>query len=123
MFAGQFSVEINGPRFTLFCRNEPILEGGIGIGCDSTWVELAGVIKQLKWTLEAKPRDGLWVAEVPLASIYQLDEEPINWVFDFVRHLAVAMIRLMSNPPSQFSNEGCMTADHHPELISSSQIG
>ena len=97
VFEGQFSVRINGPRFTLFHEDVPIHEGGIGIGCDSTWIELHGIIKDLDWTLEAKPRDGLWVAEVPLASIYQLKEEPINWVFEFVRHLAAAMISSHSN--------------------------
>jgi hypothetical protein len=99
IFAGQFHVGIKGPRFTLFYKNIPIHEGGIGIGCDSTWIELTGVIKGMDWTIEAKPRDGLWVAEVPLASIYELKEEPINWVFDFVRHLAVAMIHSDSNGP------------------------
>ncbi len=99
IFEGQFNVCINGARFTLFYKNAPILEGGIGIGCDSTWIELHSVIKSLDWTLEATPRDGLWLAEVPLASIYELKNEPINWVFDFVRHLAVAMIESGSNGP------------------------
>lgn len=99
VFEGQFWVSIRGPRFTLFHKDMPIHEGGIGIGCDSTWAELHGVIKDLDWTLEAIPRDGLWVAEIPLASIYELGEEPINWIFDFVRHLAAAMICSDSNRP------------------------
>lgn len=98
-FEGQFRVSIRGPRFTLFYEDMPIHEGAIGIGCDSTWAEMHGVIKDLDWTLEANPRDGLWVAEIPLASIYELGEEPINWVFDFVRYLAAAMIRSDSNRP------------------------
>lgn len=97
IYEGQFNVCINGPRFTLFHRERPILEGGIGIGRDSTWTELNGIVKDLNWTLEATPRDGLWLAEVPLASIYELKKEPINWVFDFVRHLGAAMIRSDSN--------------------------
>lgn len=99
VFEGQFNVHIKGPRFTLFYKDIPIEEGGVGIGCDSTWIELIGVIRNLGWTLEAKLRDGLWVAEVPLTTIYELKEEPINWVFDFVRHLAVAMIASDSNGP------------------------
>lgn len=99
VFEGQFWVSIRGPRFTLFHNDMPIQEGGIGIGPDSTWHELHGVIKGLDWTLEADPRDGLWVAEIPLASIYELGEEPINWVFDFVRHLAAAMIESDPNRP------------------------
>lgn len=99
VFEGQFWVSIRGPRFTLFREDMPIHEGGIGIGCDSTWVELCGVLKDLDWTLEAKPTDGLWLAEIPLASIYELGEEPINWVFDFVRHLAAAMIVSDTNRP------------------------
>lgn len=97
VFEGQFNVRIKGPRFTLLYNDMPIEEAGVGIGCDSTWIGLTRVIKDLDWTLEAKPRDGLWVAEVPLESIYQLKHEPINWVFDFVRHLAVAMIDSDSN--------------------------
>jgi hypothetical protein len=100
IFEGQFSVCINGSRFTLFHNDKPIHEGGIGVGRDSTWIELTDIIKDLKWTLEAKPRDGLWVAEVPLASIYKLKDDPINWVFDFVRHLAAAMIASQSNEPT-----------------------
>lgn len=92
IFEGQFNVCIIGPRFTLFHRGVEIHCGGIGIGRDSTWVHLHGIIKSLGWTLQAKPRDGLWLGEIPLASIYELKEEPINWVYDFVRHLAVAMI-------------------------------
>ena len=99
IFEGQFNVAINGARFTLSYKNLPILEGGIGIGYDSTWIELHSVIKSLDWTLEAMPRDGLWLAEVPLASIYELKDEPINWVFDFIRHLAVAMIKTGSIGP------------------------
>ena len=99
IFEGQFKVCINGPRFTLFHKDVPIHEGGVGIRRDSTWIELIAIIKDLHWALEAKPRDGLWVAEVPLASIYELKEEPINWVFDFVRHLAVAMLSSDSNKP------------------------
>jgi hypothetical protein len=99
IFAGQFNVSINGPRFTLFYKDIPIQEGGTGIGCDSTWRELTGLIRGLGWHLEAKPRDGLWVAEVPLTTIYELKEEPINWVFDFVCHLAVAMFTSDSNGP------------------------
>lgn len=97
IFEGQFTAYINGPRFTLFCWNKPILEGGIGIGCDSTWIELTNIITDLDWTLEARPRDGLWVGEVPLEAIYKLKNDPINWVFDFVRHLAAAMITSQSN--------------------------
>jgi hypothetical protein len=80
-------------------KDIPIQEGVTGIGCDSTWSELTGLIRDLGWHLEAKPRDGLWVAEVPLTTIYELKEEPINWVFDFVCHLAVAMIASDSNGP------------------------
>ncbi len=98
---GQFTVRINGPRFTLFCRRQPIHEGGIGIGRDSTWCELHGIIRNLGWVIRAKPRDRLWVAEVLLPSIYELEleDDPINWVFDFVRHLAVAMATSDSNAP------------------------
>lgn len=96
---GPFHVNINGARFTILHNDDPVLEGGIGIGRDTTWIELHGIIKSLDWTLEAKPRDGLWVAEIPLASIYELGEEPINWVFDFVRYLAAAMIDSDSNRP------------------------
>lgn len=99
IFEGQFWVSIRGPRFCLFHEDLPILEGGIGIGRDSTWDELHGVIKDLNWTLEAKPHDGFWVAEIPLESMYKLGEEPINWVFDFVRHLAAAMIGSDTNRP------------------------
>lgn len=99
VFEGQFSIRIKGPRFTLFYGDMPIEEAGVGIGCDSTWNDMVGVIKDLDWSLEAKPLDGLWVAEVPLDSIYRLKEEPINWVFDFVRHLAAAMVTSDSNRP------------------------
>ena len=99
IFAGQFTVRIQGPRFTLFHQGIPIHEGGVGIGRDSTWQQLHGIINDLDWTLEAQPRDGLWLGEIPLASIYELKEDPINWVFDFVRHLAVAMIGSDSNRP------------------------
>lgn len=99
IFSGQFRVSIHGPRFTLFHQDLPIFEGGIGLGRDSTWIELHKIIKALDWTLEAKARDGLWVAEVPLAPINELEDEPINWVFDFVRHLAAAMITSDSNRP------------------------
>lgn len=99
IFEGQFSVGISGTRFTLLYEGSPIYEGGIGIGYDSTWTELHDVIKGLNWTLEAKPREGLWLAEVPLPKLYELEEEPINWVFDFVRHLAAAMISSDSNAP------------------------
>jgi hypothetical protein len=99
IFEGQFSVSIKRSRFTLFHHYTPIHEGGIGIGCDSTWMELNNLIKSLGWTLEAEPRDGLWLAELPLASIYELKNEPINWVFDFARHLAVAMIESGSIGP------------------------
>lgn len=96
---GQFWVSLRGPRYTLFHHDAPIHEGGIGMGRDTTWNELCGVIKDLNWTLEAKHHDGLWVAEIPLESIYNLGEEPINWVFDFVRHLAAAMITSETNRP------------------------
>jgi len=100
IFDGQFTVKINGPRFTLLCRNVPIHEGGIGIGRDSTWSELHGIIKSLDWFIRAKPRDKLWVAEVHLPNLYELDDDdPINWVFDFVRHLAVAMATSETNAP------------------------
>lgn len=98
-FAGQFRVSIKGPRFTLFHKDCPIHEGGIGMGRDMTWIELHGIIKDLDWTLEATPRPGLWVAEIPLSYIYELKGAPINWVSDFVRHLAAAMIASDSNRP------------------------
>lgn len=96
---GQFHVRIDGPRFTMFHEDFPFHEGGIGIGRDSTWIELHSIIKDLDWTLQAKPRPGLWLGEVPLPYIYELKGAPINWVFDFVRHLAAAMITSDSNGP------------------------
>ena len=100
IFGGQFSVGISGPRFTLLCKDVPIHEGGIGIGSDSTWSELHGIIKSLDWFIRAKPRDGFWVAEVPLPSLFELGEgDPIIWVFDFVRHLAAAMATSDTNAP------------------------
>lgn len=99
IYNGQFNVSIRGPRFTLFHYTTKIHEGGIGIGCDSTWIELHGIIENLGWTLEANPRDGLWLAEIPLSNIYDLEDEPIDWVFDFLRHLAAAMVSSDSNRP------------------------
>lgn len=97
--SGQFKVHIDGPRFTMFHKDFPFHEGGIGIGRDLTWIELHGIIKSLDWTLEAKPRPGLWLGEVPLPYMYELRREQIYWVFDFLRHLAAAMIASHSNRP------------------------
>lgn len=96
---GPFRVSINGPRFTIFHRECEILEGGIGIGRDWTWIELHNLIKNLDWTLEARPRPGLWLAEVPLPSVYKLKRKQTFWIFNFLRHLAAAMITSDSNNP------------------------
>lgn len=99
IYEAQFSVKIKGSRFTLFCRNLPILEGGIGIGNDSTWDELHEVVRSLGWIIQAKARGRLWVAEVHLPCLYELEEDPINWVFDFIRYLAAAMVDSEANRP------------------------
>jgi hypothetical protein len=96
---GQFQIRIEGPRFTMYHEDFPFYEGGIGIGRDSTWIELHGIIEDLDWTLEAKPRPGLWLGEVPLPYMYELRREQVYWIFDFLRHLAAAMIASHSNRP------------------------
>lgn len=96
---GQFRVRIDGPRFTIFHHDCPILEGGIGTGRNWTWIELHRLIKSLDWTLEARPRPGLWLAEVPLPCLYKFKRNQTFWIFDFLRHLAAAMITSESNWP------------------------
>ncbi len=96
---GQFQIRIVGPRFTMFHEDFPFHEGGIGFGRDSTWTELHGIIEDLDWTLEAQPRPELWLGEVPLPYMYELRREQIYWIFDFLRHLAAAMIASHSNRP------------------------
>jgi len=97
---GQFQIRIDGPRFTMYHEDFPFYEGGIGIGRDVTWIDLHGIIKEMDWTLEAKPCDGFWLGEVQLPYMYdQLEKEQIYWIFDFLRHLAAAMIASDSNSP------------------------
>jgi len=96
---GPFSIAIEGPSFTLLHRECPILIGGIGRGHDRTWIDLISLIKELDWTPEAEPRQGLWLAEVPLPSLYLLKRNQTVWIFDFLRHLAAAMITSETNTP------------------------
>lgn len=96
---GPCSVRISGPTFGLYYRERLILTGGIGRGRDSTWWKLRAVMKDYDYTLEEKARPGLWLAEVPLPCIYELKRRQTYWIFDFLKHLAAAMIVSEKNRP------------------------
>lgn len=92
-------VTMVGPLFNLYYRDSLILTGGVGRGRDSTWRRLLRTMRMYNYSLEAAPRPGLWLAEVPLPSLYMVKDGEVSWVFDFLRHLAAAMITSDSNRP------------------------
>jgi hypothetical protein len=92
-------VTIAGPLFNLYYRDSLILTGGVGRGRDSTWRRLIKTMRMYNYSLEAAPRPGLWLAEVPLPSLYMVKDGEVSWVFDFLRHLAAAMVTSEFNDP------------------------
>lgn len=96
---GPYFVRIEGPTFTLFRQDCPILCGGIGRGCDWTWDQLLSLMRDFDFDLQAKPHQGLWLAVIPLPSIYALKKKDTGWMFDFQRHLAAAMLSSRANKP------------------------
>ena len=56
-------------------------------------------MREHDYTLEAELHHGLWLAEVPLPSLYQLKRYSYGWIFDFLRYLAAAMITSEKNKP------------------------
>jgi hypothetical protein len=117
---GQFEIRIDGPRFTMFHEDFPFHEGGIGIGKDATWTALDAIIKDLDWSLEAEPRPGLWLGEVPLPYIYELRREQVYWIFDFLRLDVVGITEFPELDPGvadfQFGKASCFGChrDEHP---------
>lgn len=86
-----FHVQVEGPTFTIFRCDCPILAGGIGRGKDRTWYELISLLDDLNLAYDRKPHPKLWLAIVHLPSIYAFSEKEISWMIDFQRHLAAAM--------------------------------
>lgn len=56
-------------------------------------------MRMYNYTLEAEPRPSLWLAEVPLPSLYMVKQGEVFWVFDFLRYLAAAMVTSETNGP------------------------
>lgn len=94
---GPYFVRIEGPTFTLFHYDLPTVCGGIGRGCDWTWNQMLSLMRDFDFDLQAKPHQGLWLAVIPLPSIYTFKKKETGWMFDFQRHLAAAMVSSETN--------------------------
>lgn len=96
---GPYSVGIEGPTFTLYRKDCPLVCGGIGRGCDLTWGQMLSLMRDFDFELQTKPHQGLWLAVIPLPTIHTLKRKETGWMFDFQRHLAAAMLSSSGNKP------------------------
>jgi len=70
--------KVEGPTFTIFRYDCPMLAGGIGRGKDQTWNKLISLVGELDIAYDRKPHPRLWLAIVHLPSIYAFSENEIG---------------------------------------------
>lgn len=92
-----YRVEIHGPLFTIYRGREPLVTCATGNGQSDVWeclVELQSKFCPVK----ADAPKGRWLAVALLPSLVNTPQADIQWLGDFERCLAAAML-LPDTPP------------------------
>jgi hypothetical protein len=87
-----FRVEIAGPVFTIYRGREPIVTCGLGNGPEGPWRELCNLQRKFLPVEASRPLRGRWLAVVLLPSLLTTARSDIEWLGDFERVLAAAML-------------------------------
>ena len=92
-----FRVEIHGPLFTVYRGREPLVSCGLGRGRDATWERLSALDAQFRGLMGASqpiapPPAGPWLAVAILPPLGLLTGSDVQWLGDFERCLAAAIL-------------------------------
>lgn len=87
-----FRVEISGEVFTIYRSRDRIVTCGLGSGPKGPWKELRDLQEQFLPVKAIQPKKGRWLAVVLLPGLLTTARSDIEWLGDFERVLAAAML-------------------------------